>query len=122
MNHGDIFRPKAFPNLKQIIQISHKTLPGTEKFKHCLNYTKSYLTNLSLPELKNDNVFEIHTEQGVKTINHQETLQRVQEFVSNLKSEYTNIVNSAPIFYPVNFSLGFLGGLASKSYNVIPGN
>jgi hypothetical protein len=121
VQYGDIFKTKNYPNLKQIIQISHKTINGTEKFKHCLNYSKSYMTNLSLPELKNENVFEIYTEKGVKTINHEDTLKRIQEFTQNIHSEYTNIVNSAPIYYPANFTLGFLGGLASKSYNVIPG-
>ena len=117
-----MFKSKDFPDLKQIIQISHKTLPGTEKFKHCLNYANSYMTNLTLPEIKNENVFEIYTDNGVKTINHQECLQRISEFTNNIKSEFSNIVNSAPIFYPANFTLGFLGGLSNKSYNVIPGN
>ncbi len=122
MRYGDLFKTEAFPELKQIIQISHKTISGTEKFKHCLNYSNSLMTNLSLPELKNENVFEMYTDSGVKTINHQDCLQRITEFRKNLKSEYTNIVNSAPIFYPANFTLGLLGGLAAKSYNVIPGN
>lgn len=122
MQYGDLFKSKNFPDLKQIVQISHKTIPGTEKFKHCLNYSNSFMTNLSLPEIKNENVFEMYTDSGVKTINHQDTLQRISEFKNTIKSEYTNIVNSAPIFYPANFTLGLLGGLANKSYNVIPGS
>ena len=122
MRYGDLFQPVTFPNLRQIIQVSHKTIPGTEKFKHCLNYSNSYMTNLSLPELKNETIFEIHTDQGIKKFNHQEVLQRVSEFTQNLNYEFINIVNSAPIYYPVNFALGFLGGLSIKSYNVIPGN
>lgn len=121
MQYGDIFSSKAYPNLKQIIQISHKTIPGTNKYKHCLNYSKSYMTNLSLPELKNENVFEIYSEAGVKTINHEDALKRINEFSQNIHTEYSNIVNSAPIYYPVNFTLGLLGGLNSKSYSVIPG-
>jgi hypothetical protein len=122
VRYGDLFQPVTFPNLRQIIQVSHKTIPGTEKFKHCLNYSNSYMTNLSLPELKNETIFEIHTDQGIKKFNHQEVLQRVSEFTQNLNYEFINIVNSAPIYYPVNFALGFLGGLSIKSYNVIPGN
>jgi hypothetical protein len=122
VRYGDLFQPVGFPNLRQIIQISHKTIPGTEKFKHCLNYANSYMTNLSLPDLKNETIFEIHTDQGIKTINHQDVLQRVKEFTQNLNYEFINIVNSAPIYYPANFALGFLGGLNMKSYNVIPGN
>lgn len=122
MQYGDIFRSKAFPDLKQIIQVSHKTIPGTEKFKHCMNYTESFMTNLELPELKNETVFEIYTENGVKTINHEESLQRMADFNSNHKLEYSNILNSAPIFYPANFTLGLLAGLSSKSYNIFPGH
>ncbi len=122
MQYGDIFKTKVYPNLKQIIQISHKSINGTEKFKHCLNYANSYMTNLSLPQIKNQIVFEIFTDNGVKTISHSDCLERISEFSKNIKIEYTNFVNSAPIFYPVNFTLGFLGGLATKSYNVIPGN
>lgn len=107
--------------MKQIIQISHKTIPGTEKFRHCMNYTKSYLTNLSLPE-KNEKVFEFYTDEGVKSITHKECLERINEFNQDLHSEYVNIVNSSPIFYPVNLTLGLLAGMANRSYSVFPGN
>jgi len=107
--------------LKHIIQISHKTIPGTEKFKHCMNYSKSYMTNLSLPE-KNEKVFEFYTDEGTKSITHKECLERINEFNQNIKTDYSNIVNSTPIFYPVNLTLGLLGGMASRSYNVIPGS
>jgi hypothetical protein len=30
---GDYLRSSNFPDLKQVIQISHKTIPGTQKFK-----------------------------------------------------------------------------------------
>jgi len=34
-------KASKFPNLKQIIQISHKTYPGTQKFKVCImNYSE----------------------------------------------------------------------------------
>ncbi len=80
------------------------------------------MTNISLPEVKNEKVLEIYTEKGIKTISHQESLERIKEFNSNLKLDYTNIINSAPIFYPANFTLGLLAGFASKSYNIFPGN
>lgn len=86
-----------------------------------MNYTKSYMTNLSLP-VKTDKIFEFHTDEGLKSITHKECLERVAEFNQNIKTDYTNIINSAPIFYPVNFTLGFLGAMASRSYSVIPGN
>jgi len=31
--YGDLFKSTKYPNLKLVIQISHKTIPGTEKFK-----------------------------------------------------------------------------------------
>jgi hypothetical protein len=59
--YGDNFNNNAFPNLKLIMQISHVTIPGTQKFKHNLNYTKPILTHLKLPNLNpNDIVLEIH--------------------------------------------------------------
>jgi hypothetical protein len=122
VRYGDIFKSKNFPNLKQIIQISHKTLTGSEKFKNCLNYSSSFMTNLSLPQLKNENVFEIYTESGVKFMNHVDSSQRISEFNNNLNIEFANILNSAPVFYPVNFTLGLVGGFSSKSYNIFPGN
>ena len=33
VQYGDYLRSSNFSNLKQIIQISHKTIPGTQKFK-----------------------------------------------------------------------------------------
>ncbi len=121
MKYGDIFRCQAFPNLKQIIQISHKSIPGTEKFKHCMNYTKSYTTNLTLPN-KEEKVFEFYTDEGVKSLSHKDCLQRINEFNQKIKTEYSNVVNTAPIFYPINLTLGFLGAMAKRSYSVIPGN
>lgn len=35
-------KSSKFPNLKQIIQISHKSYPGTQKFK-VINILKKYL-------------------------------------------------------------------------------
>lgn len=124
MRYGDLFQCKKFPDLKQIVQISHKTIPGTEKFKHCLNYTKSYMTNLALPKASsNDVVFEIHSDKGKKTISHEESLENMHKFNENFVLGYDhNIVNSAPIFYPVNFTLGFLGSMAKNACTVIPGN
>ena len=31
--YGDLFKTQKYPNLKMIIQISHMSIPGTEKFK-----------------------------------------------------------------------------------------
>jgi hypothetical protein len=36
--------------------------------------------------------------------------------------DYTNVVNSAPIFYPINLSLGFLGAIQNRSYSAFPGS
>jgi hypothetical protein len=79
------------------------------------------MTNLTLPE-KSEKVFEFYTDEGIKSITHKDCLERINEFNQNIKTDYTNIINSAPIFYPVNFALGFLGAMASRSYSVIPGN
>ncbi len=79
------------------------------------------MTNLTLPK-KSEKVFEFYTDEGVKDLTHKECLDRINEFNQNIKTDYTNIVNTAPIFYPVNLTLGFLGGMASRSYSVIPGN
>ena len=80
------------------------------------------MTNLSLPEIKNENVFEIYSDKGLNIVNHQQVLERINNFSQNLNYQFINIVNSAPIQYPSNFVLGFLGGLANSSYNVLPGN
>jgi hypothetical protein len=45
---GDIFKSKKYPNLKQIIQISHKTIPGTEKFKVILDILIKFIALSSL--------------------------------------------------------------------------
>ena len=31
--YGDLFKTQKYPELKMIIQISHMSIPGTEKFK-----------------------------------------------------------------------------------------
>ncbi len=31
--YGNLFKSSKYPNLKMVIQISHKTIHGTEKFK-----------------------------------------------------------------------------------------
>lgn len=33
MRYGDNLESKKYPNLRMVIQISHKSYPGTEKFK-----------------------------------------------------------------------------------------
>jgi hypothetical protein len=45
---GDYLRSSNFPNLKQVIQISHKTIPGTQKFKVFLNSYSSYNLHINI--------------------------------------------------------------------------
>ncbi len=126
MQYGDIFKSSQFPSLKQIINISHKTIPGTEKFKHCLNYTKSFMTNISLPDINsnNNNIphHQIYSDNNVHNLTHSNSLNAIEKFNTSLNMSFKNIVNSAPVFYPANFTLGLIGGFASNSYNVFPGN
>jgi len=35
--YGDLIKTSKYPDLRMVIQISHKTIPGTEKFKVLLN-------------------------------------------------------------------------------------
>jgi hypothetical protein len=133
VQYGDLLKSSRYLNLKQIIQISHKTIPGTEKFKvshrhfnpqHCLNYTQSGMTNLKLPDIKgNETAFEIFTEGKTVKLSHEECLDKLNKFTKGFDGlEYTSVVNSAPIFYPSNITLGLLGSIANKNYTVIPGN
>jgi hypothetical protein len=80
------------------------------------------MTNLSFPKLKGDETaFEIVTEGKTVKLSHEECLDKMEAFSKAFNLEYTNIINSAPIHYPVNLTLGLLGSISNKNYTVIPG-
>ena len=80
------------------------------------------MNNVALPEIGDKSAFEIYSENDVKKFSHQECLEKINKFSSENKINYSNVVNSAPLIYPVNATLGFLGSLNSKSYSIFPGS
>jgi hypothetical protein len=57
VGNGDTLQSKQYPKLKQVIQISHMTLPGTCKFKNAMVYAQPSLTTNSLPSITDQTVF-----------------------------------------------------------------
>jgi hypothetical protein len=80
------------------------------------------MNTYDLPNISNNIAFEVFNENGVSKLSHSDCLQKVNEFSFQTKINYNNIINSAPIFYPANFNLGFLGAISTKSYSVFPGS
>lgn len=109
-------------NVQHVIQISHKSILNTVKFKQAFNYSTGFKTNINLPEIKeNSNVFEIYRsndKNGRISLTHGDLMDKIRS--NNSVTEYINVVNTAPIFYPSNFVLGFLRNLLSKNFIVIP--
>lgn len=110
-------------NVQHVIQISHKSIVNTVKFKQAFNFSSGFKTNINLPEIKeNSNVFEIFRSSSDKNerinLNHGSLMDKLRN--TNLNQEYINVVNTAPIFYPANFVLGFLRNLISKNFVVLP--
>lgn len=68
-------------------------------------------------------MFEVYTSNGVKVISNEDCVSKMNSFNEAFKHvDYQNIINSAPIFYPSNFTLGFMGALANRSYSIMPGH
>lgn len=113
-------KPSAkLPN--HTIQISHKSLNGMIKFKQAFNYATNFNTNIKLPEIKEDiNAFEIiRSNDSVISLNHGQVDSVVSN--TNIDLSYGTVVNSAPGFYPISLTLGFLANLSKKNYVVFPG-
>ena len=102
------------------IQISHKSLPGMAKFKQAFNYSTGFNTNIELPEIQEDwNAFEIVRSDGSLSFSHSDIMSKIHN--SNNSLTYSTVINSAPGFYPISFTLGFLNNLLNKNYTVFPG-
>jgi hypothetical protein len=80
------------------------------------------MSNVSLPEIGDKSAFEIYSDNGVTKFSHQDCLEKINKFSNENKFNYANVVNSAPLIYPVNAILGFLGSLNNKSYSIFPGS
>jgi hypothetical protein len=80
------------------------------------------MNNVALPDIGDNSAFEIYSDNGVKKFSHQDCLEKINRFSTENKFNYANVVNSAPLIYPVNATLGFLGSLNNKSYSIFPGS
>lgn len=80
------------------------------------------MNNISLPEIGDKSAFEIYGDNEVTKYSHNECLEKINKFSSENNINYANVVNSAPLIYPVNATLGFLGSLNNKSYSIFPGS
>ena len=80
------------------------------------------MNNITFPKISDNNVFEIYSGKNVLKFNHADCLNKINEFSKNTKLNYANIVNSAPVIYPVNLTLGLLGVINSKCYSIFPGS
>lgn len=109
---------------KHIIQISHKTIEGTIKFKQAFNYSTGLNSNLVLPELSDTSIaFEVlKGDNGKVTYNHKDIADLALQAASESGVKHGVILNSAPIFYPSNFTIGFLSHLKNNNYVVFPGS
>ena len=114
----DLLNNTKLPN--HTIQISHKSLPGMAKFKQAFNYGSGFNTNIDLPEVhENWNAFEIVRSGSSLYLSHSDIMSKIQN--SNNSLTYSTVINSAPGFYPISFTLGFLNNLLNKNYTVFPG-
>lgn len=92
--------------------------------KNCLSYLKPMMTNINLPQLKSDSsIFSFYSKGNlVSSLDHENALNKVNKMASHIKiDEYSNVLNSVPIFYPSSF-LGFIASLSNRNYNVLPGS
>jgi len=80
------------------------------------------MNNVTLPEIGDKSAFEIYSDNNVLKFSHQDCLEKINKFSTENKMNYTNVINSAPLVYPVNATLGFLGCLNNKSYSIFPGS
>jgi hypothetical protein len=80
------------------------------------------MNNIALPEIGDKSAFEIYSDNDVTKLSHQDCLEKINKFSLENKINYSNVVNSAPLIYPVNATLGFLGSLSNKSYSIFPGS
>ena len=80
------------------------------------------MNNIALPEIGDKTAFEIYSDNNVTKLSHQDCLEKINKFSLGNKINYANVVNSAPLIYPVNATLGFLGSLNNKSYSIFPGS
>lgn len=80
------------------------------------------MNNITLPKISENSVFEIYSGKNVLKFTHADCLNKINEFSKHTNLNYTNIVNSAPVIYPVNLTLGLLGAISSKCYSIFPGS
>lgn len=80
------------------------------------------MNNIELPDIGNRTAFETYSENNVISYTHQNCLEKINQFSAENKINYANVVNSAPLIYPVNTTLGLLGSLNNKSYSIFPGS
>lgn len=80
------------------------------------------MNTVELPSISDNVAFEVFSGNGVSKLSHADCLKKSNEFAISSKLNYNNIVNSAPLVTPVNFNLGLIGSIATKSYTVFPGS
>ena len=117
---NSILRTSAFPNLKQIIQISHKTIPKTNKFKHTLNYS-GLLTTLKQPTLlPSDVAVQIHfTADEHEQLTHANLLENAHAISEGLNIKNSNVINTTSTANAASLTL-FLAMLESANYSAFP--
>lgn len=93
---GDELALKAFPNLKQIIQLGHTTIRGVIKFKDAMVYANPSVSNYEIPENEaSDIAFKAY--QNGKEVSSLTSGDLVQQ-ANNLWQSYFSKAGEQPVF------------------------
>lgn len=104
---------------KHFIQISHKSLPNTIKFKQAFNYGSGFNTNITLPVIEESS---IAYKLPQKDITHMEIYNAIESYSSANSNKYENTINSVPCSFPSSMVLGFLTQITNQNYTIYPGS
>jgi hypothetical protein len=112
---GDELNLKAYPHLKQIIQLGHHTIRGVIKFKDAMVYANPSLSNFEIPENQaNDGAFSSY--QNGKEVASFTSGDLVQQSRNLWNGHFSSNVDT-PVFISVNLEtpLGLTSFLANNA-------
>lgn len=113
---GDELQAKAFPHLKQIIQLGHTTIRGVIKFKDSMVYANPAVSNFEIPENQSSDV-AMSSYQNGKEVASLTSGDLVQHANSLWNSHFSKAAGEQPVFISVNLEtpLGLAAFLANNA-------
>lgn len=107
---------------KHIIQISHKSINNTIKFKQAFNYSSGLSSSIYLPNLDyNSTALEIHSLDKTNNFSFDDLFSDTNTSYDKSES-YNSVVNSVPVYNPYNMVQGLIKQLVNYNYVVFPGS